>query len=968
MIRFSLFGEGDNADEPQSSASSQGDAAARPAPLSAAHPLDAVTGGAFSAATSGERAARVRAWLATDPDQTLMHEVFKELSARDKGAAKALREKLDEIRRSKGQEAMAAEWAAKAEQLLQGKRLNIADAMAWQRDAAKAGAPLSKEPLAAMKQQLAERIKGIEDLQTRVQVQREAAVLLAQRVEVLSTKSWKEADAVHQGLLGDVTHWREQANVLTADTNWGSVDAKYAAQLDASRQQLQLVVQAFEDALTQTKAAVEDSGMPLPPVPVWADEVRVLRGETVTQEVADPQAQAAAAEKAAALQQRRAVAEAAVSESMALLEKELVSGHSKASLAAAQALRQQIKEHRKLLSAELEGRAHAVLASAGELEGWQRWRADQIRQELVQQAEALIQQPATAAAPAVAEAPETAADGETGEVPVSGGQQAEAVAAAEATPAAGEVPTQQGPEMPVEQPAGAQRPLPASKLSPRKLQDTLRQLREQWKQTDQGGMPNHALWKRFDHACNEAYRIVDAWLTGMKESAAEHKAVRLALLEELRQWGEQLAADAGAGSADWKAAHRTLAHFGKRWREAGHLSEKVFAELQPRWKAALSQAGAPLDAAQKASMAARHAMIDEAVALGEAPALRMDAVKALQQRWQQEAHNVPLDRRQEQKLWDAFRKPIDEAFQRKSQQRQQAQAALTAHDQQVMDAARALEAANAKGDAQAIQQAMQALESAIRGAQDGQEKALPASPEPQSAPAADHPPGADGDGEAAPRAPAASASVHRPAIAVRGDDRPQPGKPIMGKGASMPDRRDGRPGGRSPLHGKDAGRGGERTDRAPRGPRMGDAAFRAQRDALDHAQAALRKLATQAHGETITRMLDAWQQRQADALPSTAEWGKAVSGQQRNAWLAALSAAPQAGAKEAMLRLEMAAEVPTPAEHLADRRALQLQLLTRRNDPSPRQTWAEDVGKVLAAAHDAGTARRLQQVLKTLLR
>ena len=122
---------------------------------SATHPLDAVTGGVFSAATSGERAARLRAWLATEPEVAVMQEVFRDLSTRDKGAAKPLREKLDEIKRIRGQEALAAEWQARAEQLLQASRLNIADAMAWQRDAAKAGAPLSKEPLATTRTRLA---------------------------------------------------------------------------------------------------------------------------------------------------------------------------------------------------------------------------------------------------------------------------------------------------------------------------------------------------------------------------------------------------------------------------------------------------------------------------------------------------------------------------------------------------------------------------------------------------------------------------------------------------------------------------------------------------------------------------------------------------------------------------------------------------------------------------------------------
>ena len=90
-----------------------------PAKTPEVHPLDALTGGAFSAPTSGERASRVREWLAGNPAPEQVQEVFKELSVRDKGAAKPLRERLDEIKRAKGQEAIAAEWADKAQALLE---------------------------------------------------------------------------------------------------------------------------------------------------------------------------------------------------------------------------------------------------------------------------------------------------------------------------------------------------------------------------------------------------------------------------------------------------------------------------------------------------------------------------------------------------------------------------------------------------------------------------------------------------------------------------------------------------------------------------------------------------------------------------------------------------------------------------------------------------------------------------------
>ena len=216
------------------------------------HPLDTLTGGAFSAPTSGERTARVRDWLATDPSAEQMQEVFRELSYRDRGAARPLKERLDEIRRQKTQEQTAVEWTDKAQALLEQSRLNLADALAWQRDAARAGAPLSREPLATLRQQLAERVKAIEDLQHAVQVEREAAVLIAQRIEVLSTKPWAEALAALDTLRSDVAAWQAQAQTLATDPAWDSLDPKVPAQLDTSRHQLKLVWEAFDAALALT--------------------------------------------------------------------------------------------------------------------------------------------------------------------------------------------------------------------------------------------------------------------------------------------------------------------------------------------------------------------------------------------------------------------------------------------------------------------------------------------------------------------------------------------------------------------------------------------------------------------------------------------------------------------------------------------------------------------------------------------
>ncbi len=954
--------------------------AAKPAAPAAAHPLDKQTGGAFSAPTSGERTARVREWLASSPSVEQMQLVFKELSVKDKGAAKPLREKLDEIKRASAQEHIAQEWADKAKALLAGSKLNIADALGWQRDAAKAGAPLSKEPLATVKTQLAERVKLVEDLQHRAQVQREAALLMAQRIEVLSTKPLADAQAVWEGLRTDVTTWQQQTEAMAADVHWPSVDTKFAPQLDSAKSQLLTLWEAFQAALAQAVAATNDASAPLPAVPVWAETIRAARGH------AEPKPERA--EKSARPKidpEVRSQSTNIVRELLSKLEHELAEGHGKASVGAANAVRAALKEHGANIGEKLDAAAQHALGAAGELEGWQRWRANQIREELTHHAQALVAKP----------------------------------------------------------------------LGGRKQQEAVRNLRDAWKQTDQGGVPNHGMWKRFDDACNEAYKLVEAWLEKVKAEEGAHKAQRLEMIEEIKAW-----ATANAQRTDWKDINRELHTLSEKWRNGGHVGEKTFAELQPLYKAAIKEAHAPLDAAQSASLTRRHAMIEEANVLGAMPVMRIDAVKALQQRWQHEAQSVPVDRKQEQKLWDAFRKPIDDAFNRKSAEREQAASAMSVHDKAVLDAVKALDEANASGDVQKIRAAIAAVEAAGRGqalaaapvaaksaaaasaaapadaaastgtdtaeaapvadanqpaAQENGAQAATDSAATDTLSAATDAPAQEGEASAEaaqaaaePIAPAAPVKVAKPVIAMRAsDDRPggkrpepaatgrfgdkkggkfesrggvgagRPGAP-SGSGGRDGDARGGRSDGRFEGRGADRGndrgadRGAERTgyagadDRS--GPRLSNTAFYAQRDALDRAQMALKKLAAQAHGESLTGLMTAWEQRQAEAMPSAAELGKVVSPAARTAWSQAVAKPAAGDAATALLRIEMAAEVPTPAEHISARRMLQLQLLTKRNDPAPADTWAVDTTAVLSTPFDAASAKRLQTALKALLR
>jgi ATP-dependent RNA helicase SUPV3L1/SUV3 len=903
--------------------------------------LDKLTGGAFTVSTAAERTVRLRDWLAGQPTLAQVQAAFDEMSHRDKGAAKVLREKLDELRRSKDQDALIVEWAAKGEALRDAPHINLADAMGWQREAAKAGAPLSREPLAGLKTALAERVKAIEDLQHQTQVQREAAVLLAQRIEVLSTKPWQDALAQREALQADLDRWVAQAQALSADTQWPSVDAKFASALQTSTQQVQAVWTAFGEALTLTEAAAADAAAPLPAVPAWSDQIRVARGEVLPQAAAPVKATKPAAAGVDATRKVKPTADKAV--------------------------------------------------------------IDQQRLELAMQAEALFK-PAPVAKPVKVKAAKTD-ESTPAQAAAIEAVSTDVVSAPEVTvsPAAEVALSVEATTAEVEAAPADKAAVKADEVARvpavggRKMQETLRNLREQWKKIDKEAAPNPALWKRFDAACNRAHVVVDAWLKEARAQTTAHKAQRLALIEEVKAWTVT-----HANGPDWKGVARQLHQFAQRWRESGHLSEKMFAELQPVWKAAIHAAHEPLEVMQKASLARRHALIEEAQALGAAPTLRVDAVKALQQRWQEEAHAVVLDRKQEQKLWDAFRQPIDEAFARKSSVREQSQAALTPHDKAVLDAAKALDSATAKGDASAIRAAMQMLEQIARGEAVASPAAPVAAPaqqapeaeamEPVAEVTAEVPSSTEGaessnktqateapvsDEAAEPVAQAAPVkpkSAPRPVVAVRGDDRPGQKRT---EAAPAGRGRDGKPGGkfgdkpgfgRDGKPGRDGGRDGGREGFAPRGPRLGDAAFRAQRHALESAQDALRRLAAQAHGEVLTQLMHAWEKRDAAQVPAAQAIGSKLNPAQRTQWAQALSAEPKGEVVTPLLRLEVAADLPTPAAHIDARRALQLQMLTRRNDPSPQLTWAADAAQVLGGAYDEAAARRLQAALKVLLK
>jgi hypothetical protein len=668
-------------------------------------------------------------------------------------------------------------------------RLNIADALAWQRDAAKAGAPLSREPLAGLRTQLVERIKTVEDLQQRVMVQREAAALLAQRIELLSTKPWTgRPGAAARVWQADLAHWRAHAQPAAgrpAVAERGR--ALPAAARGRAKPSSPPCGSAFTPALAQAAAAAQDAAAPLPPVPVWADETPRRarrntggRGRCCARRRQARQAEASTPSSAPPPQK-------AVEAGTMLLEQAVAAGHTKNTHSATQALRQSLKAHGRLIDDALEARVHAALVSPPAS-----WKAGSAGAP-------------TSCASSSSPAPRRCSSsrkGQGGVAPADEAADAEAVsshrrhrtgradgagsggyrkrsygradqtsAGAENNPetvdaASATEPTQRrrpkrrrrpSPNRPPRPktlwpPPPAPRPLRATRPCPPWAAASCRtpsaSCARNGRPPTRAARPTTRCGSASTAPCNAAHQHVDAWLAKVRADAAEHRAHRLALIDDVKAFGAAHAPPEGEG-ADWKAFNRQIHQFSDRWRNAGHLSEKAVrrpaAAVEGRHPRRRRSRWRP---PRRQSTARRQALIQpRPTQLGAAPhaACRRRA-RQLQQRWQAEAQAVPLDRKHEQKAVGRLPQAASTTpSTARAPSARSRQAAMSAHDKAVLDAAKALEAANASGDAQRIRAAMAQLDAATRG-----ELPKAAAEAPASAPGSEEKPAPAGTEGAAP--------------------------------------------------------------------------------------------------------------------------------------------------------------------------------------------------------------------------
>lgn len=210
--------------------------------------------------------------------------------------------------------------------------------------------------------------------------------------------------------------------------------------------------------------------------------------------------------------------------------------------------------------------------------------------------------------------------------------------------------------------------LPAQELAVTELAKRVGSSRERWKALDlSAGPAPKGLWERFDTACTSAYAPVAAHYKQLGEERQNNQTQAQGLLDDVLHYARTtLAAAAGEGDAvpsvDWKAVSAFVRDVRLSWKRLGTIERKDKKRLDAEFESALQSVLQPLAEQRQAEVSRREKLIADVTRLSSNDRGAMDTVRALQARWQEQAKALPLERSDEQALWQRFREACDTFF------------------------------------------------------------------------------------------------------------------------------------------------------------------------------------------------------------------------------------------------------------------------------------------------------------------
>jgi len=198
--------------------------------------------------------------------------------------------------------------------------------------------------------------------------------------------------------------------------------------------------------------------------------------------------------------------------------------------------------------------------------------------------------------------------------------------------------------------------LPVQGLSMSELAKKVGSLRDRWKSLDTlSGPAPKSLWERFDAACSVAYAPAAQHFKQLAEERQGNAAKAQELINET-------AALAALQSTDWKQVAAASQRVRQAWTRLGTIDRKEKKRLDAEFGAALDALSKPLETQRQIETARREQLIVEVGLLKPSERNTVDMLRALQDKWQELAKALPLERRAEQALWQRFRAACDDIF------------------------------------------------------------------------------------------------------------------------------------------------------------------------------------------------------------------------------------------------------------------------------------------------------------------
>ncbi len=239
--------------------------------------------------------------------------------------------------------------------------------------------------------------------------------------------------------------------------------------------------------------------------------------------------------------------------------------------------------------------------------------------------------------------------------------------------------------------------LGTQKMAMAELAKKVGSMRERWKALDTlSGSAPKTLWERFDAACTTAYAPAAAHFKHLADERHANAAKAEGLIAEAATETAKLTDGA---SIDWKLMAATVQRLRLAWSHLGAIDRKDKKRLDQAFTDALNVLQGPLEAQRKDEVSVREELIAQVGALNPADRHAVDALKALQERWQEHARALPLERKAEQALWQRFRAACDAVFAKRKESAHAADAERRTHQDAKEALCARLEAAAATADA-----------------------------------------------------------------------------------------------------------------------------------------------------------------------------------------------------------------------------------------------------------------------------